>query len=81
MESEINMVAEPSRSAAEINWGTEGTEPSIIVHELLPHVKPDSTVRPGTLDESVATFLANPDKPESIPEDSVNADDGVIKMV
>ena len=75
------MVAEPSRSAGEINWGTTGTEPNQLVHELLPHVKPDSTSRPGTIDESMATFLASATKPEEIPQDSGIADDGIVQML
>ena len=75
------MVAEPSRSAGEINWGSTGTEPNQLVHELLPHVKPDPTVRPGVINESMATFLAAPDKPADIAEDPVEADGGIIKML
>ena len=75
------MVAEPSRSAGEINWITTGTAPNQLVHDLLPHVKPDSTSRPGTLDESMATFLASANKPEDIPQDSGIADDGIVQML
>ena len=74
------MVAEPSRSTA-LNWGAQGTEPQALSHDLLPHIAPSPTTRPGTMDESMATFLAMPTRPEDIPEDAVAADDGVVKMV
>ena len=79
------MVAEPSRStmsstAGMLNWGTTGTEPSAIVHDLLPHINPDSTSRQGTLDESLATYAASPDKPEGIREDATG-DEGIVKML
>ena len=50
------------------------------VHDLLPHIAPNSTTRAGIIDESLATFLAAPNKPEDIAEDAT-ADDGVIKML
>ena len=76
------MVAEPSRSTAgKLNWGTQGTEPKAISHDLLPHIAPSSTTRPGTIDESLATFLASLTRPEDVPEDAALADDGVTKMV
>ena len=81
VESEINMVAEPSRSAGEINWGTTGTEPNQLVHDLLQHVKPDSTSRPGTLDESMASFLASATNPEEVSQDTGIADDDIVKMI
>ena len=74
------MVAEPSRSAG-INWGTQGTEPNVIVHDLFPHMKLDSSSRLCTLDESLATFLATPDKADDMPQDSVTADEGIVKML
>ena len=75
------MVAEPSRSTAGLlNWGSQGIEPNTLVHDLLPHINPDSTNRPGTIDESLATFLAAPGKPEDIAEDAT-ADDGIVKML
>ena len=75
------MVAEPSRSTAGLNWGSTGNQQSSLVHDLLPHINPNSTTRPGTLDESLATFLAAPDKPEGVPEDVQIADDGVVNMI
>ena len=74
------MVAERERSTA-LNWGAQGDEPQALSHDLLPHIAPSSTTRPGTMDESMATFLAMPTRPEDIPEDVVAADDGVVKMV
>ena len=75
------MVAEPSRTAAgKLNWGAQGTEPQVINHDLLPHISPSSTTRPGTIDESLATFIASPTRPEDVAEDAT-ADDGVVKMV
>ena len=76
------MVAEPSRSTAgKLNWGTQGIEPKAISHDLLPHIAPSSTTRPGTIDESLATFLASPNERKDISEDGVTADDGVLKML
>ena len=76
------MVAEPSRdTAGKLNWGAQGTEPNVISHDLLPHIAPSSSARPGTIDESLATFLASPVRPEDVAEDAVTADDAVIKMV
>ena len=76
------MVAEPSRTTAgKLHWGAQGTEPQVINHDLLPHISPSSTSRPGTIDESLATFLSTPTRPEDVPEDAVTADDGVVKMV
>ena len=76
------MVAEPSRTTdGKINWGAQGTEPSVLNHDLLPHISPSSTARPGTIDESLATFLAAPARPEDMAEEAITADDGVIKMV
>ena len=43
-----------------INWGTTGTEPSQITHQLLPHITPNSSVRPGTIYVSLETYLAAP---------------------
>ena len=74
------MVAEPSRSTA-INWGAQGTEPQALSHDLLPHIAPSSTDRPGTIDESMATYLATPVRPEDLPDDNVGADDGIVKYL
>ena len=74
------MVAEPSSSTA-FNWGTSGTEPKALSHDLLPHIAPSSTARPGTMDESMATYVASPVRPEDLPEDAVTADDGVVKYL
>ena len=76
----FSMVAEPSSSTA-FNWGTSGTEPTALSHDLLPHIAPSSTARPGTMDESMATYIATPVRPEDLPEDAVSADDGVIKYL
>ena len=76
------MVAEPSRTTAgKLHWGAQGIEPQVINHDLLPHISPSSTARPGTIDESLATFVSTPTRPEEMAEDAVTADDGVIKMV
>ena len=74
------MVAEPSTSTA-LNWGAQGTEPQALTHDLLPHIAPSSTSRPGTIDESMATCISTPTRPEDMPEDAVTADDEVVKMV
>ena len=74
------MVAEPSRSTA-FNWGAQGTEPQALSHDLLPHIAPSSTTRPGTIDESMATYIASAIRPKDLPEDAVSADDGVVKYL
>ena len=74
------MVAEPSSSTA-FNWGAQGTEPQALSHDLLPHIAPSSTEKPGTIDESMATYLATPVRPEDLPEDTVAADDGIVKYL
>ena len=47
--------------ASQINWGNTGAEPDQLPHDLFQHITPDSTSRAGTLDESLATYLASPD--------------------
>ena len=75
------MVAEPPRSTAGLLiWGNQVIEPSALAHDLLPHINADSTSRPGTIDESLATYLAAPDKPEDVAEDAT-ADDDIVKMI
>ena len=74
------MVAEQSSSAA-FTWGRSGTEPTALSHDLLPHIAPSSTEKPGTIDESMATYIASPVRPEDLPEDAVTADDGIIKYL
>ena len=44
----------------EIKWGNSGAEPSQITHQLLPHITPNSGVRPGTVDVSLESYLAAP---------------------
>ena len=75
------MVAEPSRTTdGKINWGAQGTEPNVLNYDLLPHIAPSSTTRPGTMDESMLNFLAAPTRPEDITDDAT-ADEGTIKML
>ena len=74
------MVVEPS-SFTTFNWGTSGSEPQAISHDLLPHIAPSSTARPGTLDESMATYVASPVRVEDLPEDAIAADDGVVRYL
>ena len=79
------MVAEHGRSSTmvssrEINWGNAGGEPDQISHDLLPQISPSSISRPGTVDESMATFIDDPKQPEEISE-GLNPDAGIIKML
>ena len=79
------MVAEDGRSStmsstSEINWGNSEHELGQPSHDLLPHISPTCTERNGTIDESMATFIAAPTQPEEISED-LNPDAGIIKMM
>ena len=50
-----------------INWGTTGTEPSQITHQLLPHITLDSTIRAGTVDVSFEAYLGTPPRSNRNP--------------
>jgi 3-methyladenine DNA glycosylase AlkC len=75
------MVAEPSSVRGGINWGSTGTEPSQLTHDLLPHIAPNSTTTPGLWEEGMAAFLAAPTQAEGIATDPLEADGGMLKFM
>ena len=63
-----------------IQLRTTGDDPSQISHDLLPHMTPNPTLRPGVTNESLTTYL-EPRQINDICEDAGLVDDGLLNFL